>query len=53
MTVTLTYDKTKMETVTFAKAGNDAFGARGDEAGTAKLDAMPLDDAMKAVDGVK
>jgi hypothetical protein len=53
MVVTLTYDKTKMETVTFGKAGNDVFGARGDETGTAKLDTMPFDDAMKAIDGVK
>jgi Domain of unknown function (DUF4340) len=53
MTVTLTYDKTKMETVTLAKAGNDVFGARADEPGTAKLETMPFDDVMKAVDGVK
>jgi hypothetical protein len=53
MTVTLTYDKTKTETVTFAKTGSDVVGARGDEQGTAKLETTAFDDAMKAVDGVK
>jgi hypothetical protein len=53
MMVTLTYDKTKTETVTFAKAGTDVVAARGDEPGTAKLETMPFDDAVKAVDGVK
>jgi hypothetical protein len=53
MVVTLTYDKTKTETVTFAKAGTDVVAARADEPGTAKLETMPFDDATKAVDGVK
>jgi hypothetical protein len=54
LSATVTYDQSKMETVTLAKAGNDGVAARADEPGSAKLDsAMALDEVMKALDAVK
>ena len=41
------------ETVTIAKAGADAFAARADEPGAAKLDAAALDEVVKALDALK
>jgi hypothetical protein len=41
------------ETVTIAKAGSDAFAARADEPGAAKLDATALDEVVKALDALK
>lgn len=41
------------ETVTIAKAGSDAFAARADEPGAAKLDATALDEVLKALDALK
>ena len=43
----------KSETVTIAKAGADAFAARADEPGAAKLDAAALDEVVKALDALK
>jgi hypothetical protein len=53
LVVTFKYGENKMETVTFGKSGSDAFATRSDEAGTAKLDAMGLDEAMKTLDALK
>jgi hypothetical protein len=41
------------ETVTFGRAGADVFAGRADEPGSAKLDAGPLDEALKALDALK
>jgi hypothetical protein len=41
------------ETVTIARAGADAFAARADEPGAAKLDAAALDEVVKALDALK
>jgi len=53
LVVTFKYGENKMETVTLGKSGNDAFATRSDEPGTAKLDAMALDEAMKTLDALK
>ena len=53
LVVTFKYGENKMETVTFGKSGSDAFVSRGDEPGTAKLDAMGFDEAMKSLDALK
>jgi hypothetical protein len=50
--VTATFDKGK-DVVTFGRAGMDAYASRSDEPGSAKLDAAPLDDALKALDALK
>ena len=52
-TVTVRFDEKKTETVMFGRAGMDAFASRGDEPGAAKIDAMALDEAVKALDAVK
>lgn len=43
----------KRETVTIGRAGADAFAARQDEPGAAKLDTAALDEALKALDALK
>lgn len=54
LSATVTYDQNKMETVTFAKSGNDTLAARADEPGTAKLEmGSAFDDVMKAIDAAK
>jgi len=53
LTVTIRFDEKKTETVTFGRAGMDAFASRADEPGAAKIDAMALDEAIKALDAVK
>jgi hypothetical protein len=52
LVVTATFDKGK-DVVTFGKAGMDAYASRPDEPGSAKLDAAPLDEALKALDALK
>ena len=51
--VTVRFDESKTESVTFGRSGNEVFAARNDEAGAAKVDAALFDEAMKAVDGLK
>jgi hypothetical protein len=41
------------EAVTLAKSGTDAFAARAGEPGAAKLDAMAVDEVVKALDALK
>lgn len=53
LTVVATFDEKKMETVTVARSGTDVFARRADEPGSAKLEAMSLDDVTKALDAVK
>ena len=52
LTVTATFDKGK-DVVTFGRAGMDVYASRPDEPGSAKLEAAPLDDALKALDALK
>jgi len=40
----------KQERVTFGKNGSDAYGARPDDPGAAKIEAEKLDEAIKALD---
>ena len=53
LTVNVTFGDKKMESLTFARQGTSVVASRADEPGTAKLDAMPFDDVMKALDAVK
>ncbi len=43
----------KSEAVTIGKAGADAFAARPDEPGAARLDAAAVDEVVKALDALK
>jgi hypothetical protein len=52
LTVTATFDKGK-DVVTFGRAGMDVYASRPDEPGSAKLEAAPLDEALKAADALK
>jgi hypothetical protein len=51
--VSVRFDESKMESVSFGRSGNEVFAARSDEPGAAKVDAALFDEAMKAVDGLK
>ena len=51
--VTVTFDQKKMETVTFGRMGTVAAASRADEPGSATIDATPLDEALKTLEGVK
>jgi hypothetical protein len=53
LAVTITYDTSKKETVTFGGSGADIVAARADEPGSAKIDSMPYEEAIKAVDALK
>jgi hypothetical protein len=39
--------------VTFGRTDTDAFAARSDEPGAARIDAMGLDESLKAIDALK
>jgi hypothetical protein len=52
LTVTATFDKGK-DAVTFGRAGMDVYASRPDEPGSAKLEAAPLDEALKALDALR
>ncbi len=41
------------ETVTLARSGTSVVGSRPDEPGTLKVEGMPLDDILKALDALK
>ena len=43
----------KTETVTFGRSGTDAFAARADEPGAARLESGTFDEAIKALDALK
>jgi hypothetical protein len=53
LTVTIRFDMSKTETVTFGGSGADIVAARSDEPGSAKIDSMPYEEAVKAVDALK
>ena len=53
LTVTIRFDTSKTETVTFGGSGADIVAARADEPGAAKIDSMPYEEAVKAVDALK
>jgi hypothetical protein len=50
-TIVVKFDDGKKEDhVTFGKSGADAYAARTDDPGAAKIDATKLDDALKSID---
>ena len=53
LTVTVRFDTSKTETVTFGGSGADMVAARADEPGSATIDSMPYEEAIKAVDALK
>ena len=53
LTATVQFDDKKTETVTFGRSGTDVFASRADEPGTALIEAMVFDEAIKAVDALK
>lgn len=53
LAVTVRFDDSKTETVTFGRSGAVVFASRADEPGTARIDAMTFDEAVKALDGLK
>jgi hypothetical protein len=53
LTVTIRFDTSKTETVTFGGSGADVVATRADEPGSAKIDSMPYEEAIKAVDALK
>jgi hypothetical protein len=53
LTVTIRFDTSKTETVTFGGSGADIVAARADEPGSAKIDSAPYEEAIKAVDALK
>jgi hypothetical protein len=53
LSVTVRFDNSKTETVTFGGSGADVVAARADEPGAAKIDSMPYEEAIKAVDALK
>ena len=53
LTATMTFDRTKTETVTFGRSNNAVFAMRSDEPGTAKTDSAVFDEVTKALDALK
>jgi hypothetical protein len=53
LTVTIRFDTSKTETVSFGGSGADVVAARADEPGSAKIDSMPYEEAIKAIDALK
>jgi hypothetical protein len=53
LTATVRFDENKSETVTFGRSGMDTFASRADEPGSAVIDSMALDEAIKAIDALK
>jgi uncharacterized surface protein with fasciclin (FAS1) repeats len=51
--VTVTFDQKKMETVTVGRMGTVVAASRADEPGSATVDATPVDEVLKALEGVK
>jgi uncharacterized membrane protein len=51
--VTVTFDEKKMETVTFGRMDATVVASRADEAGSATVDTMQYDEALKTLEGVK
>jgi hypothetical protein len=53
ITATVRFDESKTETVSLGRSGSDVFATRADEAGAAKLETTPYEDAVKALDALK
>lgn len=53
LTATIRFDPDRTETVTFGRAGDEVFAGRADEPGSAIIDAVTFDEAVKALDAVK
>jgi hypothetical protein len=53
ISVTVTFDEGKTETVHFAKAGDDVYANRPDEPGYAAIESTPYQDAIKALDAAR
>jgi len=53
LTATIRFDDNKTETVTFGRSAADVVAGRADEPGTARIDAMAFDEAVKALDALK
>jgi hypothetical protein len=53
LTVTVRFDTSRNETVTFARSGNMVVASRSDEAGSATVDAMAFDEVIKGIEGMK
>ena len=47
------FDSDRTETVTFGRSAIDVFAGRTDEPGSARVDAMLFDEAVKVVDALK
>lgn len=53
LAVTIRFDSDKTETVTFGRSAIDVFAGRADEPGSARVDAMMFEEAVKAADALK
>ena len=53
LVVSLTFDDSKTENVTFGRTAEGATASRADEPGTAVLDGQAFDDVLTALDEVK
>jgi hypothetical protein len=53
LVVTVKFDASKMETVTFARTGTTVVAGRSDDPGSATVEAMSFDEVMKGIDAVK
>lgn len=53
LTVTVSFDGDGTETVTFGRSAIDVFAGRTDEPGSARVDTMAFDEALKAVDALQ
>jgi hypothetical protein len=53
LTATVRFDTDKTETVTFGRSGAEVAAARPDEPGSAVIETMTFDEALKALDGIK
>jgi hypothetical protein len=53
LVATLKLDNNMMELVAFARNGNAVLANRADEPGSATVDVMAFNDAMKAIDAIK
>ena len=53
LVVTVRFTDNKTETITFGRSGSDVYASRSDEPGSAKVEGMGLDEALKALDAVK
>jgi hypothetical protein len=53
LSVTIRFDDSKTESVTFGRSDMEVYAARADEPGAAVVEATALDEALKALDALK